>query len=130
MLLPGLASVSSAQDAPVDFQKQVAPILSARCVGCHQPGKIKGGLDLTTLKKTLAGGESGPAIEPGKPGESELLLRIRPESPGAKPDMPRQGEALSSNEIAIIEKWIHQGAKWPEAMVLKEASKADRKSVV
>ena len=124
--MPGLASVSSAQDAPVDFQKQVAPILSARCLGCHQPGKIKGGLDLTTLKKTLAGGESGPAIEPGKPGESELLLRIRPESPGAKPDMPRQGEALSSNEIAIIEKWIHQGAKWPEALVLKEASKADR----
>ncbi|MFM7317311.1 MAG: DUF1553 domain-containing protein [bacterium] len=115
-----------ADESLIDFQKQVAPILSSRCVGCHQPGKIKGGLDLTTFKKTMAGGESGSAIEPGKPAESELVFRIKPESSGMKPDMPRQGEPLSANEVSIIEKWIAQGAKWPETQVLKESAKADQ----
>lgn len=125
VLLNGLILSVQADDSAVDFQTQVAPILSSRCVGCHLPGKTKGGLDLTTLKKMLAGGESGPAIEPGKPEQSELFTRIRPEKPGEKADMPRQGDTLNVSEIGIIEKWISQGAHWPESIVLKESSKAD-----
>lgn len=115
----------SLADDKIDFQKQVAPILSARCVGCHHPGKAKGGLDLTTLKASLAGGDSGATLTPGKPDQSEIILRIVPEEPDAKPDMPRQGEPLSANDVELIRNWIRQGANWPENVVLQESSKAD-----
>lgn len=110
----------------VDFQTQVAPILSSRCVSCHQSSKAKGGLDLTTLKAMMTGGDSGPSVVPGNAEESELVFRVIPESDGQKPDMPRQGEALSSKEVEILRAWINQGAVWPEEVVLKESSKADR----
>jgi cytochrome c551/c552 len=121
----GLCSTTNVAADGIDFEKDVAPILSARCVGCHQPGKAKGGLDLTTMAAALTGGDSGPLYEPGSSAESELIVRITPESPGAKPDMPRQGEALNKAEIDTLIKWIDSGAKWPEQVILKEKSKAD-----
>jgi mono/diheme cytochrome c family protein len=114
---------SKAED--VDFQKRIAPILSARCVGCHQPGKTKGGLDLTSASAAMKGGDSGPSWTIGNSSDSEIVARITPEEPGAKADMPRQGEALTAAEIVLISKWIDQGARWPESLVLKEKSKAD-----
>ena len=118
-------SNNHAADSPIDFEKQVAPILSARCIGCHQPGKAKGGLDLTTLKMALKGGESGPAFELGLNQSSELLSRITPENPNSKPDMPRQGEPLLAEQIQILNRWIREGAKWPENLILTERSKSD-----
>jgi len=114
-----------AADPQINFEKQVAPILTQHCIACHQPGKTKGGLDLSNLKAALKGGESGPALEMGKAAESELLTRVKPESPGMKPDMPRQGEPLNASQVAILAQWIDQGAKWPDTIVLKERSKAD-----
>jgi mono/diheme cytochrome c family protein len=117
--------VPAAEDAPVDFEKQVAPILASRCVGCHMAGKNKGGLDLTSSKLARKGGDSGPAFEPGNPDGSELISRVIPEKAGEKPDMPRQGEPLSAAQVAILKQWVQQGAKWPESVVLKEKSKAE-----
>jgi mono/diheme cytochrome c family protein len=93
---------SKAED--VDFQKRIAPILSARCVGCHQPGKTKGGLDLTSASAAMKGGDSGPSWTIGNSSDSEIVARITPEEPGAKADMPRQGEALTAAEIVLISK--------------------------
>ena len=118
-------SNNHAADSPIDFEKQVAPILSARCIGCHQPGKAKGGLDLTTLKMALKGGESGPAFELGLNQSSELLSRITPGNPNSKPDMPRQGDPLHAEQIQILNRWIREGAKWPENLILTERSKSD-----
>ena len=114
-----------AVDPPINFEKQVAPILTQHCIACHQPGKTEGGPDLSNLKAALKGGESGAAFEMGEAAESELLTRVKPESPGMKPDMPRQGEPLNASQVAILAQWIDQGAKWPDTIVLKEKSKAD-----
>ena len=64
-----------ANDAPVSFHREVMPILRINCVACHKPGKLKGGLDLTTHTALLTGGDAGPAIKPGD-AEGSRLQRI------------------------------------------------------
>ncbi len=101
----------------VDYHREVQPILEARCYGCHQGGATKGGLSLDTPAAALKGGKSdGPAIVPGKPKESALLYRAT-----ADPDdiMPPQGsgEPLNREELALLERWIAEGAHWPELRV-------------
>src|SRR5687768_15890410 len=62
-------ATGSAQEAPtpVSFSKDIVPILTASCTGCHQPDKKKAGLDLSTHKAALVGAKDGPAIIPGDP---------------------------------------------------------------
>src|SRR4029450_8491091 len=61
---------------PPDFDREVAPILASRCLECHSGTEPKGKLDLSQAKLALAGGESGPTIDPGKPATSYLWERI------------------------------------------------------
>src|SRR5262249_20161514 len=68
-------------DAPVSFSRQVLPILQRKCQGCHQPAKAGGKLILTSYEALKAGGESGAAIEPGKPDESMLVENISGDPP-------------------------------------------------
>ncbi|MDB5351719.1 MAG: Protein of unknown function (DUF1553)/Protein of unknown function (DUF1549)/Planctomycete [Planctomycetota bacterium] len=103
-----------------DFRDKVAPILEARCVRCHGETAKKGGLALHTAEAMKAGGESGAAIEPGKPGESLLIEKIT----GVKPEMPKGGKPLSANEVAAIRRWIEAGAEWPKGLALKEPKAA------
>jgi hypothetical protein len=96
----------------VDFAAQVRPILARACLKCHGPEKPKGGLRLDLRAGALAGGESGePAIEPGNPRASELMKRILSEDPGAR--MPIRGDRLPAYEIALLGRWIAEGAAWP-----------------
>ena len=92
---------------PVSFYRDVRPILRANCFGCHKPGKLKGGLDLTTHAMILKGGKSGDTVKGGEPLKSELLLQID----GAEPEMPKDGDPLTASEIATIQRWITEGAK-------------------
>lgn len=110
-----LGSRVPAADDPL-FQGQVAPILGRRCLSCHHGEKPKGGLDLTTRKGMLAGGEHGPAVVPGKASESRLIKMVS----GKKPAMPKgTGQPLSGAQVAALVKWIDAGANWPAGMVLK-----------
>ena len=104
---------STALSSPVDFDAQVRPILQARCLNCHAKGKYKGGLSLETREAALKGGESGPAIVPGKSRESLLLQLVD----GLDPDrrMPANGDPLPKDQVALLRDWIDQGASWPEA---------------
>ncbi|WP_437228690.1 DUF1549 domain-containing protein [Planctomicrobium sp. SH661] len=107
------ASVVRAEEQPaprqISYQKEVLPILQARCQGCHQPAKRGGGYDMTTFAQLLEAGESGTAaIVPGKPDESHLFIQITPVD--GKAEMPKNGEPLSADEIAKIRLWIEQGA--------------------
>ena len=110
-----LALVALAADAPptgeVSYFRQVLPILRAKnCTGCHQPAKKGGEYVMTEFAGLLKGGESGsPAIVPGKPAESYLIEQITPKD--GKADMPKDLPPLTDAEIAIITKWIEQGAK-------------------
>ena len=69
----------SAQDVEL-FELHVRPVLVDNCIKCHGDAKQEGSLRLTKFEELLRGGESGPAIVPGKPDESLLLEALRYES--------------------------------------------------
>lgn len=96
------------------FVKSIQPMLDRSCFECHGPDKSKGRLRLDTRETALAGGRSGlAAIAPGSPEASELLRRVR--LPRDDEDaMPPEGDGagLSAGEIATLEKWIADGARW------------------
>lgn len=110
--------------ADVDFEQQLKPILESRCLRCHNPNNLKGDLSLTDLSKLTGGDE--PLIVPGKPGDSGFYTAVVPESPGERPYMPDDGQPLSELETKLLRDWIAEGAKWPDGLVLREASKSDK----
>src|SRR3954449_2935929 len=95
----------------VSYHAAILPILQANCQGCHQPAKASGKLDLTVFKNMLAGGESGTAgVVSGKPNDSYLLEQITPDQKG-EAAMPQGKPPLAASDIAVIRKWIEEGAK-------------------
>ncbi|MEQ1852826.1 MAG: c-type cytochrome domain-containing protein [Chthoniobacteraceae bacterium] len=100
-------------NAPVSYYKKVRPVLQAQCQGCHQPAKAKGGYVMTDYAKMLKGGEEadteGAAIVPGKPDASYLMKQITPVNGEA--EMPPKKKPLPDAEIALIKRWIAEGAK-------------------
>lgn len=100
----------------VDFNFHIRPILSDRCFACHGPdeNKREAQLRLDTeegaLHALLEDGEL--AIVPGKPEESALIHRITHTDPEERMPPPSSNLSLSSREIALLEKWIEQGAEW------------------
>ncbi|WZO98393.1 PSD1 and planctomycete cytochrome C domain-containing protein [Isosphaeraceae bacterium EP7] len=118
LLLAAMTGHAQAADDPSGglFRDRVAPVLAGRCVGCHRPGNAKGGLSLADAPGLKAGGESGPAVEPGKPEESLLVEMLT----GETPEMPKQGGPLAPEQVEALRAWISQGAHWPEGLVLKE----------
>jgi hypothetical protein len=97
---------------PVDYVRDVKPILAARCYSCHGPEKQRSGLRLDTAAAALKGGNSGPAFVPGKSGASRLIQAITGTSDDV-PAMPPEGPRLSPTEVALFRAWIDQGAKAP-----------------
>lgn len=92
------------------FQTQIAPILVDKCLSCHSGTTTKGGLDLSSLKSALKGGESGPALDMAEPDASLLWLRISDdEMPPKKP--------LSKEEKTVINLWINSGMAWPQGTI-------------
>ena len=90
------------------YKEQILPILQARCYECHAGSEQESGFRLDTRHRALVGGDSGVAIIPGNPGESEFLRRIT--STDESEWMPPEGERLSSSEIALLTDWIAEGA--------------------
>ena len=104
------------------FEKQIRPLLVEHCVKCHGPGKQEGGLNLVTRESTLQGGDSGPALVPGKPGESLLITAV--EYLG-EPQMPPTGK-LTAKQIEVLRNWVESGAAWPAGSPLREGVAATR----
>ncbi len=88
------------------FEKDIKPILRAHCLDCHGgvEGK-KGKLDLRLVRTMIAGGESGPALEPGHADDSYLIARI------VDREMPPKGAGVTPAELEKLKTWIAQGAK-------------------
>jgi hypothetical protein len=108
-LLP-LAASSAATAA--DFDRDVRPILSTRCLRCHAAVGPEAGLDLTSSEKANAALESGNrAIVPGDPAASELLRRVSATDPDER--MPPIGDPLTPAEVETLRGWIAEGAPWP-----------------
>src|SRR5437773_7918845 len=105
-LLLAFSLSSRAAEKPVSFYKDITPIFKRSCTGCHHPGKLKGELDLTTYASLKKGGKHGAAFKPNDPKDSTII----DEMSGKEPSMPKEGDPLSAQEIAMIEKWIKAGA--------------------
>ncbi len=100
--------------AAVDFQKQVAPVLEANCVGCHGAAKSLGGLRMDTRQALV----KGTAVVPGQPEKSRLFTAI--ETPTGKPGaMPPAGPQLSRSQRDLIRQWIADGVAWPDRVTLR-----------
>ncbi len=97
---------------PVDFERDVKPIFAKHCYSCHGPEKQKSSLRLDQKAGALAGGDSGKVIVPGKPAESHLLKLVASDDPETR--MPPKGARLTPKQIATLQQWIEQGAKWPD----------------
>ena len=94
----------------VVYTQLVKPILTQRCISCHNAEKQKGKLRLDAPNFILAGGEEGPIIAAGKPLESELIKRLLLEE-NDEHHMPPKGKTpLTENEISLLHWWIQQGA--------------------
>lgn len=102
-------------DGSDTYTKEIAPIFNDVCVKCHSATKMKGGLALHTPDAICLGGDSGTALEPGRPEDSEMLIRMR--LPVAHKDhMPPKGKPQPTDaQIAAIEAWIKAGAPMPSA---------------
>lgn len=106
----------AARAGQVDFFRDVQPLFEAVCWDCHKGGKAQGELRLDSLANARRGGESGePAVTPGRRDASELLKRVR--ATDAATVMPPRGERLAATQIATLERWIQEGASWPELRV-------------
>lgn len=93
------------------FEKEVRPLLVKRCFECHGGTKASGGLSLATANGWKKGGESGPAIIPGKPAESPLIDAIHYRTMQMPP--ADKGGKLPDSEIAILTQWVEMGAPDP-----------------
>jgi hypothetical protein len=98
---------------PVDYLREVKPIFTARCTSCHGAIRQKAGLRLDTAEFVRRGGDSGPAIEPGKSNESVLIERVTAIDISDRMPPESEGVALGEREIAVLRAWIDQGAKAP-----------------
>ena len=100
--------------APDFFEKKVRPVLVEHCFKCHGDlrKEPKGGLRLDSRAAMLKGGDTGPAVVPGKPDKSRLVEAVRLQNPDLQ--MPPKGK-LPDAAVADLTAWVKAGAVWPEA---------------
>ncbi|MBI3849229.1 MAG: DUF1553 domain-containing protein [Verrucomicrobia bacterium] len=102
-----------AEQAKVDFSREIRPIFESRCYECHGAQKQKSGLRLDRKSNAFRGGDSGkPAIVATKINDSPLIQKITSQDPDEM--MPPKGERLSEKQVGLLQAWIEQGAAWPE----------------
>ena len=115
-ILTAVPSINAA--TPVDFAREVRPLLVKRCLACHDAEHAKGGLRLDSREAALKGGKSKQTtLTPGAPAKSELIKRMTTHD--ADELMPPKGGALTSAQIALLTRWIAEGANWPAASEIK-----------
>ena len=102
-----LAADRAGRDARF-FDTRVAPILTRRCLACHNEELKNGGISFLDRDSLLRGGSRGPAIVPGKPRESVLMDVLRHDGEIQMPPGPK----LPAKEIAVLTEWIRRGAVW------------------
>lgn len=97
-------------EEPIDFNRDVRPILSENCFYCHGQDAAKRQADLRL--------DSGPealdsgAFVPGKSAESELIIRIRSNDPDKQMPPPKSNHKISAEQLKVLERWINEGAKY------------------
>ena len=100
---------------PAYFTEKVKPILDTNCYRCHGGINHRGGLNMSTREDMIKGGHHGPALVPGHPEQSWMLILIRHAGPADDPMSmpPAPKPKLADADIAVIEGWIRAGAAMP-----------------
>jgi mono/diheme cytochrome c family protein len=91
---------------PPQFDKDIGSILRDHCIKCHGGEARKGGLDLRTVASMTRGGDTGPALVPGKSGESLLFEQV-----ASKTMPPGKNAKLQGAQLAVLRAWIDAGAR-------------------
>ena len=104
---------NTAVAADVDYVREIRPLLKEKCYACHAALKQNSGLRTDTAAALIKGGESGPAVVPGKPDES-LLVGVITGRAGFQMPPEGDGTPLSPAEIELIVRWVQQGAQAPK----------------
>jgi hypothetical protein len=110
-----LASAFAAAPTPIDFGREVRPILSDKCYNCHGPdeGSRKAKLRLDTRAGALHVENATASIIPGRSAESELVFRISSDDPEEiMPPPDAKIGRLTPTEVAILKRWIDEGAPY------------------
>ena len=111
------AKCAAAANAPVSFQRDIRPMLSDMCFKCHGPDEEtrEAKLRFDTRDGAMRVREGFAAIVPGKPEESELILRISSSDPDERmPPVEKHPQPLTPKQIELFRQWIAQGASWDE----------------
>ncbi len=105
-------SKTAGSPGPIDFQRDIRPILAEHCLSCHGNDKPEAGVRLSQRETALGKGESGERIiTPGRPEESELIRRIMTDDAAQR--MPPEGKPpLEAGQIVLLKRWIAEGAVW------------------
>jgi hypothetical protein len=114
VFLPTTAGLTA---EPVDFTRDVKPILARRCTACHGPDKQRSGLRLDSASAIRKGGNSGPVVVPGNSKASILIQAITGGEGVTR--MPLKGERLGANEVSVLRAWIDAGAMVPPGEVVQ-----------
>lgn len=110
-----VSSLSLAAAEPIDFARDIRPILNANCTGCHGGVQMNGGVSFIYRDLVLAEGKSGKAtVIPGDPEGSELIVRITTDDLDDLMPQPDHGPRLSDKDVALIRQWIEEGATWSD----------------
>jgi hypothetical protein len=96
----------------IDYERDVAPILSRSCYRCHGEKKHNGGLALHVRERLMEGGDEGPVVVEGKSAESRLIHSVARTDPDYPMPPEGEGDPLSPAEVGVLRAWIDQGAKW------------------
>ena len=101
------------RDTEINFATEVYPFLKANCLACHNESKPKAGLSLESPQDMLKGGDSGPAIVPGKGADSFLFMTAAHLEDPVMPPANNKSKAqnLKPDQLALLKLWIDQGAK-------------------
>lgn len=127
-----LCFTTSAAFGAVNFEKEVLPFIVKKCVDCHKAPSIVNGqkkepkadLRLDASWAILKGSENGPVLTPGAPNKSSIYESVTlPKDDDAH--MPSKGEDLTKAEIALLKKWIEEGADFGGWVGSKEGMPAD-----
>jgi hypothetical protein len=124
--------------APIDFAREIQPILSDNCYHCHGPdaGRRKAEFRLDTLdpkQGPFAPRDGYSILVPGKLDDSVLVMRITSDDPDVHMPPPASNRALTPQQVELVKRWVEQGAKWgkhwslevprrPEVPVLKDGA--------
>ena len=114
--------VGTPAEKPLEFSRDIAPILADRCGACHGASRKKGGLSLATPDTIRAGGRDGPVIAAGKPAESEMIRRLRLPLDDEDHMPPSTKPQPTEAEITVLAQWIAAGATFDGAAAAPPAA--------